>query len=446
MEDVFVEETYGASVKRRKFLINNARRNITVIEPSDVQWSSLKHSFCSVFLPQGFPNSVSQDYLQYQLWDSIQAFASSITSTLATQSVLKGVGVGDETATPLAATVTWLLKDGTGMLGRIIFAWVHGSGLDCDCKKWRLFADVLNDAATFLDLVSQYFNNFFTLIMCVSSVSKSIVGIAGGATRAALTQHQARRNNMADVSAKDNSQETLVNLSALICSLLILPVVSGNDSLIWTLFLLFTTIHLYANYAAVTAVVMETFNVARYQIIVSHYLKTGLLLSVPRANSCESVWLQVWPEKVKIFLGSSLKDAVLSPQELILLKKIYQTASYLLTLKEGRYGKVEIHIFLHELSNNQDQLEALFQACVLQWLLLNVNNLVCENVSGIHDLAYLQNQLKQGLKKNLEQTLKLSRDFTKLHFGRFISGLVGIGWITQRIQLGTDEWRFVWSN
>ncbi|XP_076341024.1 uncharacterized protein LOC143241680 [Tachypleus tridentatus] len=107
---------------------------------------------------------------------------------------------------------------------------------------------------------------------------------------------------------------------------------------------------------------------------------------------------------------------------------------------------VEIHIFLHELSNNQDQLEALFQACVLQWLLLNVNNLVCENVSGIHDLAYLQNQLKQGLKKNLEQTLKLSRDFTKLHFGRFISGLVGIGWITQRIQLGTDEWRFVWSN
>lgn len=33
-----------------------------------------------------------------------------------------------------------------------------------------------------------------------------MVGVAGGATRAALTQHQARRNNMADVSAKDGSQ------------------------------------------------------------------------------------------------------------------------------------------------------------------------------------------------------------------------------------------------
>ncbi|XP_022249994.1 RUS1 family protein C16orf58-like isoform X2 [Limulus polyphemus] len=334
---------------------------------------------------------------------------------------------------------------GTGMLGRILFAWVHGSGLDCDCKKWRLFADVLNDAAIFLDLVSQYFHNYFTFIMCVSSVSKSVVGIAGGATRAALTQHQARRNNMADVSAKDNSQETLVNLSALICSLLILPVVSGNDSLIWTLFLLFTTIHLYANYCAVTAVVMETFNITRYQVVVSHYLKTGELLSVPKANSCESVWLQAWPEKVKIFLGSSLKVAVVSPQELVLLKKIYQNASYLLTLKERRNGKVEIHILLHHLSNNKDQLEALFQACVLQWLLLNVNNVVCKNVGGIHNLEYLQHGLKQGLKKNLEQTLKLSRYFTQSHFGKFISGLVDIGWITQRIQLGTDEWRFVWS-
>ena len=32
------------------------------------------------------------------------------------------------------------------------------------------------------------------------------MGVAGGATRTALTQHQARRNNMADVSAKDGSQ------------------------------------------------------------------------------------------------------------------------------------------------------------------------------------------------------------------------------------------------
>jgi hypothetical protein len=72
-----------------------------------------------------------------------------------------------------------------------------------------------------------------TSILCVAGVAKSIVGVAGGATRAALTQHQvstqfltinygltdiqvfvpqARQGNLADVSAKDGSQETLGNL------------------------------------------------------------------------------------------------------------------------------------------------------------------------------------------------------------------------------------------
>lgn len=48
------------------------------------------------------------------------------TGTLATQEVLRGVGVGDTSATPLAATVTWVIKDGCGHLGRIFFAFSHG--------------------------------------------------------------------------------------------------------------------------------------------------------------------------------------------------------------------------------------------------------------------------------------------------------------------------------
>ena len=45
-----------------------------------------------------------------QVWDTVQAFCSSITGTLATQAVLKGAGVGDSSATAAGATITWLLK------------------------------------------------------------------------------------------------------------------------------------------------------------------------------------------------------------------------------------------------------------------------------------------------------------------------------------------------
>ena len=71
--------------------------------------------------------------------------------------------------------------------------------LDADSKKWRFFADVLNDCALTLELCAPYAiaaiggsSGAMTGILCLAGAAKSIVGVAGGATRAALTQHQVR--------------------------------------------------------------------------------------------------------------------------------------------------------------------------------------------------------------------------------------------------------------
>ena len=73
----------------------------------------------------------------------------------------------------------------------------NSTALDADCKQWRLFADLLNDCALTLELCAPYAismigasNQEVTALLCVSGIAKSIVGVAGGATRAALTQHQ----------------------------------------------------------------------------------------------------------------------------------------------------------------------------------------------------------------------------------------------------------------
>ena len=52
-----------------------------------------------------------------------------------------------DAATASAALVTWLLKDGAGMLGRIGFAWAQGKDLDNNAKQWRLVADGCDDVA-----------------------------------------------------------------------------------------------------------------------------------------------------------------------------------------------------------------------------------------------------------------------------------------------------------
>lgn len=64
------------------------------------------------------------------------------------------------------------------------------TNLDGQCKKWRLFADILNDLAMGIELLLPYFSSYSLGILCISTAMKSIVGVAGGATRAALTQHQ----------------------------------------------------------------------------------------------------------------------------------------------------------------------------------------------------------------------------------------------------------------
>uniref|UniRef100_A0A670JBN7 RUS family member 1 n=1 Tax=Podarcis muralis TaxID=64176 RepID=A0A670JBN7_PODMU len=247
-----------------------------------------------VFLPQGYPESVSSDYLAYQIWDTVQAFASSITGTLATQAVLKGVGVGDEASTVTAATVTWILKDGTGMLGRILFAWSKG-----------LFADVLNDMAILMEILAPAFPACFTLIVCISGFFKCIVGVAGGATRAALTMHQARRDNMADVSAKDGSQETLVNLAGLFFSLLLIPLVADNLRLTYSLYGLFTALHLYANYRAVRSVCMETLNRARLRLVLRPFLQRGKVLGPALANPQEPL-VPGFQQELRMKLGTPL--------------------------------------------------------------------------------------------------------------------------------------------
>ena len=53
---------------------------------------------------------------------------------------------------------------------------------------------------------------------------------------------------MADVSAKDGSQETMVNLAALVVNLLLLPFVDDRHGLLWILFIVFTCLHVYSNF------------------------------------------------------------------------------------------------------------------------------------------------------------------------------------------------------
>uniref|UniRef100_F6X7N8 RUS family member 1 n=1 Tax=Callithrix jacchus TaxID=9483 RepID=F6X7N8_CALJA len=374
----------------------------------------------AVFLPQGFPDSVSPDYLPYQLWDSVQAFASSLSGSLATHAVLLGIGVGNAKATVSAATATWLVKDSTGMLG-----------LSSRPADFWLFADILNDVAMFLEIMAPVYPICFTMTVSTSNLAKCIVSVAGGATRAALTVHQARRNNMADVSAKDSSQETLVNLAGLLVSLLMLPLVSGFPGFSFGCFFFLTALHIYANYRAVRALVMETLNEGRLRLVLKHYLQRGEVLDPTTANRMEPLWTGFWPTP-SLSLGVPLHRLVSSVFELQQLVEGHQEP-YLLCWDQSRN---QVQVVLNQKADPKTVLRAATHGLMLG-ALQGDGPLPAE-------LEELRNHVQAGPKKETWVIVKETHQVLDMLFPKFLKGLQDAGWKTEKHQLEVDEWRATW--
>ena len=172
-----------------------------------------------------------------------------VLGSLSANSLFKGIGVGDESASALSATTNWILRQGCGKIASISFAYSNGSRMGAECKKFRLLADIVNDLAMSMNLISPFLPpTLRPYIYALSSICWAIVGIAGSCTRTAMTIHQARADNAADVQAKDQSQETLVELLGLVLGYVTVTLVGENPILVVSVFGLFIVLHLLCNF------------------------------------------------------------------------------------------------------------------------------------------------------------------------------------------------------
>lgn len=92
----------------------------------------------------------------------------------------------------------------------------------------RLFADAMNNIGLALELASPAFPSLFMLLSCLGSIAHAITGVAGAATRAAMTHHFAQRNNAADIAAKECSQETAAVLVGMLLGLGVAHAAEGS--------------------------------------------------------------------------------------------------------------------------------------------------------------------------------------------------------------------------
>ncbi|KAI5118239.1 hypothetical protein M0805_008875 [Coniferiporia weirii] len=239
------------------------------------------HMLTEVFLPSGFPESVTSDYIWYQLFDSLQAFSSSIAGLLSSRAVLEGFGVGDENASSTNAVLLSVVQDATGRLATIFFAWKWGPAFAPEAKMYRLAADVFNDSAFILDCLSPALpSRLRVAALCLSGALRAVCGVCGGGAKSALSVHFARAGNVSELNAKDASQETVIGLLGMLCGSYAMAHINSRSAT-WTALLLFLFIHLGTNYLAVRAVTLVTLNRQRANIAYGLYCARSGVVPTP---------------------------------------------------------------------------------------------------------------------------------------------------------------------
>ncbi len=87
---------YCRQQKTRIWTKSGPSQLITHIDVRDDSSIPLLGRVLRGFMPEGYPDSVTPDYLEFQTWDSIQALMSYVRGMLCSQAIMTGIGVGEQ--------------------------------------------------------------------------------------------------------------------------------------------------------------------------------------------------------------------------------------------------------------------------------------------------------------------------------------------------------------
>jgi Vitamin B6 photo-protection and homoeostasis len=295
----------------------------------------------STFLPTGYPDQIPSGYLNYVVHSVLQDVSTQLRSVLATQRILRGVGVGQPHATALSALLQFLLRDGCGMAGSLIFTSVFASQFRNDVKRWRLLADVVLDVGMTLEVAALSVpSQYFVPMICAGNVCKAICGVAAGATggaialhwasnphreqqqrgggrgtpgigpslsasehddadpnRAATTSRSGTGSDISDIQAKFAAQNTVTGSLGLVAAAWFAKTVSDVDSVrLWGWYAILTFLHLYGNAKCMRLIHLNYLNTERLRRVAHDFFAkfTPNLGSAAATTSSASTTIMPW--------------------------------------------------------------------------------------------------------------------------------------------------------
>ncbi|KAJ4498945.1 vitamin B6 photo-protection and homoeostasis-domain-containing protein, partial [Lentinula lateritia] len=413
-----------------------------VVFDANIEDDTSRASFLSfitkVFLPAGYPRSVSPDYLRYQILNAAQAFCSSLASLLSSRATLEGYGVGNASASSTNALLLTVLQDISNRLTTIIAAFFFGSSLFPEAKTYRFLADLLNDAAIVIDTLSPLLASLYdahvptfvavipflpptvplrVYTLCFSASMRALCGIAAGGSKTAITMHFATplegTGDVGDLNAKDSSKETVLALLGMLIGTITVPYLTTPWSTYTVLFIM-VFLHLLINYIGVRGVIFRSLNRQRACLAwMAFKSKSGFINTPTRLASLEHILvhsntiLSLPSGNVigRCDMGLSLTTCSLDPD----IMEIFRHKRFVLCLDKQSSLHLgtnpSFHILLKHGYNLADQLHAWILACEITRLFssmktgkIGMKTLIQEALTTFDEdySSFLEDLQKQG--------------------------------------------------
>ncbi|XP_058097529.1 protein root UVB sensitive 6-like isoform X5 [Magnolia sinica] len=266
----------------------------------------------SYVVPEGFPDSVTPSYVPYMTWRALKHFFGGAMGVFTTQTLLSSVGMSIDSSTSGAVAINWILKDGAGRVGKMLFA-RQGKKFDNDLKQLRFASDLVMELGAGVELATAAMPHLFLPLACAANVAKLGTGLS-------------------------------------------IMISKRNPSLVAT-FALLSCGYVLSSYQEVKSVVLHTLNRGRFTMAVEAFLKTGHVPSLKEANSRENIFSFPWAKDRPIVLGPRFGDAFQEPAMFLAIEPLFEKEKYIVTYNPT---KGNVYALFKDLSKSDDILKAAF--------------------------------------------------------------------------------------
>nr|KYP52099.1 UPF0420 protein C16orf58 isogeny [Cajanus cajan] len=331
----------------------------------------------SYVVPEGFPHSVTPSYVPYMTWRALKHFFGGAMGVFTTQTLLSSVGVSRNRATPAAVALNWIIKDGSGRLGKMFFS-RQGKKFDYDLKQLRFAGDLLLELGAGVELATAAVPHLFLPLACAANVVKNVAAVTSTSTRTPIYKAFAKGENIGDVTAKG---ECVGNIADLLGTGLSLLIAKRNPSLVTT-FSLLSCGYLLSSYREVKSVVLHTLNSARFSVAVDSFLKTGRVPTLEEGNMNEDIFNFPWKDK-PVVLGSRIKEAFQDPSAYVAIEPLFDRERYIVTYDPSKH---KVYAVLKDQAKSDDILKAAFHAHVLLSFLKSSNESMASSLKQREDV------------------------------------------------------------